>query len=129
FGYLNAAGILDDQNKVWANGSTSVLTTTQLAGPTTTSHKDGALFRPSGQPAFCEIMTMHWSVNDTDVPEVSAEMGEFLKFPVHLNAECQAVNAIEGAPPVGGRMKFVAPMGFIWPAPKMPDDVQYSNSA
>ncbi len=129
FSYLNAAGIPDDNGLTWATSSTSVLTPAQLKGPTTTSHTDGALFRPSGQPAFCEIMTMHWSVNDTDVPEVAAEMGEFLKFPVHVNAECQAVNAIEGAPPTGGRMKFVAPMGFVWPAPNRPNAVEYSNSS
>jgi uncharacterized repeat protein (TIGR01451 family) len=129
FSYLNAAGILDEDNKTWSLNSRSVVTPTQVAGPTTTSHKDGVLFRPSGEPAFCEIMTMHWSVNDSDVPEVSAEMGEFLKFPVHLNAECQAVNAIEGAPPAGGRMKFVAPQGFVWPAPKQPPAVEYANSS
>src|SRR6185436_6742463 len=126
---LNAAGIPDESGKTWSLASPSVLTPAQVAGPTTTSHSDGALFRSSGQPAFCEIMTMHWSVNDQSVPEVSAEMGEFLKFPVHLNAECQAVNAIEGAPPTGGRMKFVAPAGFVWPAPKQPTAVSYSNSS
>lgn len=129
FGYLNAAGILDEDNHTWTLASRSVVTPSQVAGPTSTSHNDGALFRPSGQPAFCEIMTMHWSVTDALVPEVSAEMGEFLRFPVHLNAECQAVNAIEGAPPVGGRMKFVAPSGFVWPAPKQPAAVEYSNSS
>jgi uncharacterized repeat protein (TIGR01451 family) len=129
FGYLNAAGIPDESGKTWSLASPSVLTPAQVAGPTTTSHSDGALFRSSGQPAFCEIMTMHWSVNDQSVPEVSAEMGEFLKFPVHLNAECQAVNAIEGRPPTGGRMKFVAPAGFVWPAPKQPTAVSYSNSS
>jgi uncharacterized repeat protein (TIGR01451 family) len=129
FSYLNAAGILDENNKIWSLTSPSVLTPAQVAGPTSTSHTDGALFRPSGQPGYCEIMTMHWSVNDTSVPEVTAEMGEFLKFPVHLNAECQAVNAVEGAPPTGGRMKFVAPQGFVWPAPKQPTAVEYSNSS
>jgi uncharacterized repeat protein (TIGR01451 family)/MYXO-CTERM domain-containing protein len=129
FSYLNAAGILDESNHAWSLTSPSVLTPAQVAGPTSTAHNDGALFRPSGQPAFCEIMTMHWSVTDPAVPEVSAEMGEFLKFPVHLNAECQAVNAIEGAPPTGGRMKFVAPQGFVWPAPAKPSAVEYSNSS
>lgn len=129
FGYLNAAGILDEDNKTWANTSVDLLTTAAISGPTTTNHKDGALFRPSGQPAFCEIMTMHWSVTDTDVPEVTAELAQFLNYPVHVNGECQAVNAIEGAPPTGGRSNFVSTAGFAWPAPDKPTAVEFLNSS
>jgi hypothetical protein len=72
-------------------------------------------------------MTMHWNVNSADVPGVTAQMNAFLNYPVHVNAECQAVNAIEGAPP-GGREDFLTTKGFQWPAPKQPDAVQYTNS-
>jgi uncharacterized repeat protein (TIGR01451 family)/MYXO-CTERM domain-containing protein len=129
FSYLNAAGILDENGLAWAAGSADVLTPAQLAGPSATNPADGALFRPSGLPAYCELMTMHWSVTSADVPAVSAEMASFLRFPVHVNAECQAVNAIEGAPPTGGNRNFVTTKGFQWPAPKQPTSVQFSNSS
>ena len=39
---------------------------------------------------------MHWGVDDPlEIPVVD-EVTEFLKYPVHVNAECQAVNALEG---------------------------------
>ncbi|MGZ3418619.1 MAG: hypothetical protein ACXVEE_12175 [Polyangiales bacterium] len=129
FNYLNAAGILDEDGKVWSGTSTDLLIETAVMGPTSTNHKDGALFRPSGEPAFCEIMTMHWGVTDTAVPEVTAEMAHFLEYPVHVNAECQAVNAVEGAPPTGGRSNFVTTQGFQWPAPAKPTSVDFLNSA
>jgi uncharacterized repeat protein (TIGR01451 family) len=65
---------------------------------TTTSHTDGALFDADGQPAYCQMMSMHWGVNDADTPlgrEVVREYRAFLRSPVHLYGECQAVNAIE----------------------------------
>ena len=129
FSYLNAAGIPDETGIAWNNNSPDLLTPLQVAGPSAVNAQDGALFRPSGQPAFCEIMTMHWNVTSTDIPAVTAEFKSFLQFPVHLNAECQAVNAVEGAPPIGGNQKFVAPQGFVWPAPAQPQAVQYSNSS
>ena len=44
-------------------------------------------------------MSMHWSVSrDATSNEAIAEMGQFLlNYPVHLFAECQAVNQIEDA--------------------------------
>ena len=128
FSYLNAAGIPDDSGALWTNASLNLLTPAQVSGPTTTSHTDGALFRSSGVPAYCEIMTMHWNVTSVEIPEVTAEMAKFLEFPVHVNAECQAVNAVEGAPPIGGRSDFVSTHGFQWPAPAKPSAVQYSSS-
>ncbi len=129
FDYLNAAGIRDKSGAAWTAASPDVLTPAQVMGPTSTNHADGALFRPSGQPAFCEIMTMHWKVNEPEAAEVSAELASFLKFPTHVNAECQAVNAIEGAPPTGGRSNFVSSKGFAWPAPSQPSTVEFLNSA
>jgi uncharacterized repeat protein (TIGR01451 family)/MYXO-CTERM domain-containing protein len=103
FKYLNAAGIPHSKGPTWPAkklGSYAaypdILTITELSGPTTTAHNDGALFRTSGQPAFCQIMTMHWDVAKV-VDEVVAEYRAFLQFPTHFMAECQAVNAIENS--------------------------------
>ncbi|MBW1873219.1 MAG: hypothetical protein JRJ19_14210, partial [Deltaproteobacteria bacterium] len=86
-------------------------------------HKNGALFTSDGVPAFCQIMSMHWDVKDRetvecddgDCPatqaecngetityhghEVVAEVRQFLQYPVHFFAECQAVNAYENTVP------------------------------
>lgn len=86
-------------------------------------HSNGALFKANGEPAFCQIMSMHWDVNDRelvecgggacpDTPEecagepityhgheVVAEVRSFLAYPTHFFAECQAVNAYENTVP------------------------------
>ena len=44
------------------------------------------------------MMSMHWGVGNADSHlgrEVVREYRSFLRFPVHLFGECQAVNAIE----------------------------------
>jgi MYXO-CTERM domain-containing protein len=88
-----------------------------------TDHKNGALFTKDGLPAYCQIMTMHWDVKDRETVqcdggacpatqaecsgkkityhghEVVAEVREFLKYPTHFFAECQAVNAYENTTP------------------------------
>jgi MYXO-CTERM domain-containing protein len=88
-----------------------------------TDHSNGALFNAAGGPAFCQIMSMHWGVNDRetvqcdggDCPatqaecngetityhghEVVAEVRSFLAYPTHFFAECQAVNAYENTVP------------------------------
>jgi len=85
-------------------------------------HRNGALFK-AGQPAFCQIMSMHWAVTDRETVkcdggncpatqagctgqrftynghEVVAEVREFLKGNTHFFAECQAVNAFEDTTP------------------------------
>ena len=86
-------------------------------------HKNGALFTADGVPAYCQIMSMHWNVTDREKVqcgggncpatqaqcgnqaityhghEVVAEVREFLHYPVHFFAECQAVNAYENTTP------------------------------
>ncbi len=86
-------------------------------------HKNGALFTDDGVPAYCQIMSMHWDVNDRNTVqcdgggcpatqdqcggetityhghEVVAEVRKFLEYPVHFFAECQAVNAYENTVP------------------------------
>ncbi len=88
-------------------------------------HRNGALFK-NGAAAYCQIMSMHWDVNDRErvdcdggaCPatqpvgaecdamqftynghEVVAEVREFLKENTHFFAECQAVNAYENTTP------------------------------
>ena len=86
-------------------------------------HHNGALFDSAGQPKFCQIMSMHWGVNERERVEcnggacpatqaqctgqrftyngheVVAEVREFLKSSTHFFAECQAVNAYENTVP------------------------------
>ncbi|TNF27750.1 MAG: DUF11 domain-containing protein [Deltaproteobacteria bacterium] len=117
FKYLNAAGIPDSLGQTWPSKKEGdkiypdypdILNVAEVAGPTDTDHADGALFDGDGDPVYCQLMTMHWSVNDV-VDEVVAEMRSFLQHPTHLMAECQAVNAIENN--VHGR--FLTPNGFV----------------
>ncbi|MFT7622583.1 MAG: putative repeat protein (TIGR01451 family), partial [Myxococcota bacterium] len=102
FGYLNAAGIPDSLGQTWPkkkqgnySGFPDVLTVDQVAG-TSGNTSDGALFDDDGNPIYCQLMTMHWKVDDVDDDAV-AEMRSFLTHPTHLMAECQAVNAIENS--------------------------------
>ena len=129
FRYLNAAGIPDEANLAWGSASIDLLTPTQVIGPSATNPTDGALFRPSGQPAFCNLISSHWSYLSADVPAATLEMESFLQFPVHLFAECQSVIAIEGTPPAGGRERFLTSMGYSIAIAAPPAAVQYSNSA
>jgi uncharacterized repeat protein (TIGR01451 family) len=100
FGYMNAAGIPDSTGKAWSGTSPDLMTPDEIAGPTTTDHRDGSLWGLSGQPHYCQLMSMHWSVSrDATSNEAIAEMSEYLlNYPVHLFAECQAVNQLEDAP-------------------------------
>lgn len=86
-------------------------------------HRNGSLFTADGVPAYCQIMSMHWGVADRETVEcdgggcpatqaecagetftyhgheVVAEVRQFLTFPTHFFAECQAVNAYENTVP------------------------------
>jgi uncharacterized protein (TIGR03382 family) len=88
-----------------------------------TNHRNGALFDSAGNPRYCQIMSMHWGVNEREKVqcdggncpatqaqctgqrftfnghEVVAEVREFLKHSTHFFAECQAVNAYENLVP------------------------------
>jgi hypothetical protein len=117
FDYMNAAGIPDSLDQPWPDakdntgeypGYPDVLSVEELRGPTETSHTDGALFDEEGEPVFCELMTMHWDVADSD-DEAVAEIREYLHFPVHFFAECQSVNAVENN--LNGH--FLTPNGYI----------------
>ena len=86
-------------------------------------HKNGALWDANGNPAYCQIMSMHWDVMNRETVqcnggmcpstqaacgtepitfnghEVVAEVRAFLQYPVHFFAECQAVDAFENTVP------------------------------
>jgi hypothetical protein len=139
-GYLRAAAIPQSNgtefpaSKCGANNcgpstaNPDMLTEEAIMGPLGTcaapnlNHHNGALFKPDGSPAYCQIMSMHWNVSDRETVkcdggncpatqgectgnitfnghEVVAEVREFLKNPVHFFAECQAVNAYENTVP------------------------------
>ncbi len=109
-GYMQAAGIPDStMDYTWPDSSPDMLDPVELAGPTTTNHADGKLFDGNGKPAYCQLMSMHWGINDAnDNPEVVAEVRQYLNYPTHFFAQCQAVNAFENN--VNG--KFLTPNGF-----------------
>ncbi len=109
--YLMAAGIPDSTlNPGWPDTSPDMLTLTQISGPTTTSHTDGALFDANGAPLYCQFISMHWSIAIAQAnPEVIAEVRQFLLNPVNFLAECQAVPAFENDASHG---HFLAPNGF-----------------
>lgn len=139
--YLRAAGIPQSNGSEFPEGkcgqndcgpgtaNPDMLTVPSVAGDMGTceaqnhDHKNGALFTDDGLPAYCQIMSMHWNVNDREKVEcdgagcpddqqhcsgqtityhgheVVAEVREFLQYPVHFFAECQAVNAYENTEP------------------------------
>jgi hypothetical protein len=138
-GYLRAAGIPQSNGTEFPTGcgasncgpntiNPDMLTEEAIMGDLGTcsapnnDHKNGALWKPDGTPAFCQIMSMHWGVADRDrvscdggcptTPadctgqkftfnghEVVAEVRAFLAYNTHFFAECQAVNAYENTTP------------------------------
>ena len=139
-GYLRAAGIPQSSGAEFpsskcgtsncgpSTANPDMLTEEAIMGPLGTcaapnlDHHNGALFKPDGTPAYCQIMSMHWNVSDREKVqcdggncpatqgqctgnitynghEVVAEVRAFLAFPVHFFAECQAVNAYENTVP------------------------------
>ncbi|MBA3463040.1 MAG: hypothetical protein H0T46_23995 [Deltaproteobacteria bacterium] len=139
-GYLRAAGIPQDNGTEFpaqkcgatncgpGTANPSMLTEEAIAGDLGTcnapnrNHKNGALFKSDGTPAFCQIMSMHWGVSERERVEceggcpqtqagctgqkftfhgheVVAEVRAFLEYPTHFFAQCQAVNAYENLVP------------------------------
>jgi hypothetical protein len=120
--YLLAAKIPDSTgDATWPDESPDLLDIAEISGPSTDVHDDGALFRPDGQPAYCQLMSMHWAVEDAAAnPEVVAEVRSYLGFNTHFFAECQAVNAFENLEPYG---HFLTPNGLE--IGDQPDSVEY----
>lgn len=109
--YVQAAHIPDSSGDyLWPDASPDMLTVAEVGGPTDVDHQDGALFDADGDPNYCQLMSMHWGVNNAIAnPEVVAEVRSFLGFPTHFFAECQAVNAYENLNPHG---YFLTTTGF-----------------
>jgi len=111
FEYLNAAGIPQSNGEPWPGKRDTTeeyacpgdqccpdcLNEAETAGPTTSSHSDGDLFDANGNPLYCQFMSMAYK-DPAAVPEVVAEVREFLQHPVHFFAEGEAVAAFENAP-------------------------------
>ncbi|NUQ79142.1 MAG: DUF11 domain-containing protein, partial [Polyangiaceae bacterium] len=110
-GYLAAAKIPDSTlDYTWPDASPDMLTVAEVTG-TDAANNDGALFDKDGHPRYCQFMSMHWGVNDAvNNPGVVAEVRQYLKFPTHFFAECQAVNAFENHAVHG---HFLTPNGFL----------------
>lgn len=110
-GYLLAAKIPDSTGDLsWPDSSPDLLSIEDVAGPTDTNHQDGALFAGFEAPIYCQFMSMHWDTNAAlSNPEVVAEVRQYLRFPTHFFAECQAVNAFENLEPYG---HFLTPNGL-----------------
>lgn len=140
-GYLRAAGIPQSNGAEFpsANCGNSncgpgtanpdMLTEEAIAGDLgtcnapNTDHQNGALWKADKTPAYCQIMSMHWGVNERERVEcdggncpatqaqctgqqftfngheVVAEVRAFLGYTTHFFAECQAVNAYENLVP------------------------------
>jgi hypothetical protein len=122
FGYLNAAGITDEQDLAWSAASIDLLTPAQVAGSSMGDADDGALFNASGQPRFSQFVSAHWNLASVDIPNVVPELASFLQFPVHVFAQCQSVRAIENATPAG---RFLTTTGYVLAA--RPVAVQFAN--
>ena len=111
--YMVAAAIPDSLlDYTWPNDSPDMLEPEEVAGPTEENHADGQLFDSDGDAVYCQFMSMHWGVNDAeDLPEVVAEVRQFLNNPTHFFAECQAVSAFENLVPHGF---FLTPNGLLF---------------
>ncbi|HEX5063576.1 MAG TPA: hypothetical protein VFV99_29565 [Kofleriaceae bacterium] len=140
--YLRAAGIPQSNATEFPSGkcgasncgpgtiNPDMLTEEAIAGDLGTcdapnnDHQNGALWKSDGTPAYCQIMSMHWGVNEREKVqcaggncpatqaqcaagtkftfnghEVVAEVRAFLAYSTHFFAECQAVNAYENLVP------------------------------
>ena len=137
FDYMNAAGIPDSLGQPWPDekdrtlqydGYPDILNFDEVVGEDYDNDRDGALFDDNENPTYCQIMTMHWRIWDEEDEEadrndgVVKEIRAFLDFPVHLMAECQAVNAIENSQ----YGHFLSPNGFI--IGEQPEHVEFFNS-
>ncbi|MEW5852151.1 MAG: tandem-95 repeat protein [Myxococcota bacterium] len=102
FEFLNAAGVTDSLDNAWPtaaqvpptySGWPDVLDPTEMGGPTTTSHSDGALFL-GNLPAYCQLTSMHYDASDA---ESVAEIRSWLDLGplTHAFMECIAAEYFE----------------------------------
>jgi len=95
---LAAAGIPDSNGNPWAPGSPDIVTEAAVAGPTTTSHVDGALWNADGTPKYCSLTAMHYNATAA-TPEVVSEVRGWLTGQPgnHAFMQCQATATFENA--------------------------------
>jgi hypothetical protein len=122
FTYLNNAGIPDANGNVWGPSSPGLLSLPQVAGPTTTNHRDGALFDANGNPNYCQFLTHLGVAQAQNTPEVIAETREFLLSPVHLMAACDSAASFENDATYG---HLLTTLGLVSKA--LPATVTYSG--
>jgi uncharacterized repeat protein (TIGR01451 family) len=93
---FNAAGIPDSTGAAWSAASSDVLSEAAVAGATTTSHVDGALWNADGTPAYCNVSSMHYNATAA-TPEVVAEVRSWLDANPgnHAFMQCQATATFE----------------------------------
>lgn len=105
-GYLRAAGIPQSNGAEFPSGrcrdgecgpgtvNPDMLTVVSIMGDMgtcdapNTDHHNGALFDTDGSPAYCQIMSMHWGVNERRVVQrrrVSSDTGCMRGRDVHLS--------------------------------------------
>jgi hypothetical protein len=126
FAYLNAAGIPMSDGAPWPpyedwSGAYACPGTfccpdcaapALLAGATSTSHDDGALFDDRGVPRYCHVVAMGLP-NTATQDEVVAEVRSFLEFPVSFFAASQAVVGFEN----GADGRFLTTAGLATQGP------------
>jgi uncharacterized repeat protein (TIGR01451 family) len=98
FNNFNAARIADAIGNVWSPSSPDLLTEADLAGPTTTSHRDGVLFSSPLVPRYGFLVAMHYNTTAT-TNEVVAEVRSWLATSslLHAYAQCEAMRTFENA--------------------------------
>ena len=97
-----------------------LLTETDIAGPTTTTDDDGALFhQPSGMPRYCFLASMHYLITAT-TPEVVQEVRVWLDHDdsSHAFMQCEAARAFENT--AGGLYLTTAGLDDDGNAPSSP---------
>ncbi|HUF08318.1 MAG TPA: Ig-like domain repeat protein, partial [Rhodothermales bacterium] len=106
FAYLRAAGIPDSRGVHWPAAKPAppeyvdVISPADIAGATTTNHRDGILFDASGLPRFSLLITAHWFISNTTEEQALgaaaiAEIKEFLTWRTLVFAECQSAITLE----------------------------------
>jgi hypothetical protein len=96
FANFNAAGIPDSTGARWSMSSPDLLDEAELAGPTTTSSRDGALWNSDGTPKYCHLtFTYYWPTYRT--PAVVQEVRSWLASGnlTHLFAQAESLRSFE----------------------------------
>jgi uncharacterized repeat protein (TIGR01451 family) len=98
FENLNAAGIRDSTGASWNMASPDLLSEPEVAGPTTGSAQDGALFGADGLPRYCQLMAMHYNLSPLTEDVVHETRSWLAAGPLtHALLQCEAIRTFENA--------------------------------